>query len=119
MAKSHRIVGYNTEWKAAQRAESFGYYVCRSAGSHGAADVIAVRHGEVLGIQVKHHNGKSVNLSLYKDDIARLRELVKYGMMPMLWVRLLGGKWYEYLVTDEAMYVANWIDNQWVIGEAV
>jgi len=45
--------GYDAERKAKEKLEGEGYYVMRSAGSHGQFDLIAIGSMEVLAIQVK------------------------------------------------------------------
>jgi Holliday junction resolvase len=48
-----------------------GWYVSRSAGSHGAVDVLAAREGRILLIQVKSGSAR-----IKKEE---LEELVRWG----------------------------------------
>ena len=45
--------GYNLEQRAAEHLRSEGYYVIASRGSHGIVDLVALKPGEVLGVQCK------------------------------------------------------------------
>lgn len=44
------------EYKIRDHLESFGYWVIRSAGSKGEADLIAFKFGETLFVQVKSND---------------------------------------------------------------
>lgn len=48
-----------------------GFHVSRSAGSHGAVDVIAAKEGHILLVQVKSGRAR-----VRKDE---LKELIKWG----------------------------------------
>lgn len=50
---SHYSDGRRDEYKARDDLQANGYSVIRSAGSKGAVDLIAVKPGEVLFVQVK------------------------------------------------------------------
>jgi len=58
--------GYRFELKVKKLFERQGYVVYRSAGSKGAADLVALKAGEVLLIQVK------VNGRLQQKEVQRL-----------------------------------------------
>jgi len=45
--------GYRFELAVKKYLEKHGWYVVRSAGSHGAVDLVAIRNGTVLLIQCK------------------------------------------------------------------
>ncbi len=45
--------GYTFERKVSAHLESEGYYVIESRGSHGCADIAAIKHGQVLLVQCK------------------------------------------------------------------
>ena len=50
--------GYRLELKAKQELIAKGYYVVRSAGSHGAVDLVAMKEKELLLIQVGTYGSK-------------------------------------------------------------
>lgn len=49
--------GSDFERRTKAQLEGFGYAVIRSAGSHSPADLVAMRHGEIVGVQCKR-NGR-------------------------------------------------------------
>lgn len=49
--------GSDFERRTKEQLEGFGYAVIRSAGSHSPADLVAMRHGEIVGVQCKR-NGR-------------------------------------------------------------
>ncbi len=51
--RTNKARGTAFERKVADDLKSDGYLVIRAAGSHGAADLVAVKPGEVLFVQVK------------------------------------------------------------------
>ena len=51
--------GYNLEQRARKELEGRGYYVVRSAGSHGAVDLVALAGDHILLIQVGTHGSKN------------------------------------------------------------
>lgn len=65
--------GANLEYKVRRQFEEAGYYVVRSAGSRGVADLVAVKQGQVFWIQVK----KSTSTAKEKEKLEELVE--KYG----------------------------------------
>jgi hypothetical protein len=50
---NHAVAGRNLEWEVRHELEADGYSVIRSAGSKGAVDLIAIKAGQVLFVQVK------------------------------------------------------------------
>jgi len=59
--------------------ERDGFYVIRSAGSHGVADLVAVRVGEVLFIQCKANGRLSADERMRLTDAAQ-----RAGAIPVL-----------------------------------
>jgi|Deesub1362B_J571_1020462.scaffolds.fasta_scaffold00898_1 Holliday junction resolvase len=71
--------GRNFEYSIKKKLEDQGYYVCRSAGSHGAFDLIAIKNGVPWGIQCKASERVS------KTELEKLREIGrKYGIIPCI-----------------------------------
>jgi Holliday junction resolvase len=48
--------GTEAEKRTARRLEADGYHVTESRGSHGVADLVALKRGQVLLVQVKTGN---------------------------------------------------------------
>lgn len=71
--------GANFERRVKKYFEDLGYYVIRSAGSHGVFDLIAIKRGIVLGIQCKI-DGKLTP----KEKLAMLTASAKFGIKPLL-----------------------------------
>ncbi|MDA4127978.1 MAG: group I intron-associated PD-(D/E)XK endonuclease [Thaumarchaeota archaeon] len=63
--------GREREYKVMELLRKEGYRVSRSAGSHGAADVIAAKDGHVLLVQVKSGRAR-----MKKEE---LEELILWG----------------------------------------
>jgi Holliday junction resolvase len=53
MPNSNYRAGRDLEYAAAKDLEANGYFVIRAAGSHGLADLIGFKPGEVLVVQCK------------------------------------------------------------------
>jgi len=78
--------GYEIERKLKHRLEREGYYVIRSAGSHGAIDIFAMNSIEGLAIQVKR---SKVNKVLYPKEMAEMKMLsFPPFVLKQLWVWL-------------------------------
>ncbi|MHA2642876.1 MAG: hypothetical protein V2G41_09540 [bacterium JZ-2024 1] len=78
---------------ASDRLKQLGYYVARSAGSRGAADLIAISTQNILLIQVK--TTKAPQSSGFKGIIeAARRELLEVPCPPnvkrQIWIRAIG-----------------------------
>jgi len=74
------IKGRRLEYKVKKLLEDKGYYVIRSAGSHGSADLIAGNGYEVMLIQCKTDIKK-----ISKEDIRELnRAAVKVKAKPFI-----------------------------------
>jgi Holliday junction resolvase len=122
--KSGRVIGYNTELAAMKLLRERGMFTIRSSGSHGPADVYGIPlrgQGYTLAVQCKHYDGdRCPSLGMYADDIQRLRdEVMPYAMSAMLWIRIKGGKWFEFLVMEDHVYRVMWIDNEYKLEETV
>lgn len=68
------------EYRVKQYLEKQGYFVVRSAGSH-FPDLIAVKHGKVLAIEVKRNKPSP---SVLQEVEQKAKELMKYGITPCL-----------------------------------
>ncbi|MEM3549308.1 MAG: hypothetical protein QXJ23_09940 [Thermofilum sp.] len=64
------------EYRVKRHLERQGYFVMRSAGSH-FPDLIAVKDGEVLAVEVKKHMPPQ---SVIQEIEEKARELSKYGI---------------------------------------
>lgn len=51
--RTNKARGTAFERKVAEKLTTDGYLIIRAAGSHGAADLVAVKTGQVLFVQVK------------------------------------------------------------------
>ena len=71
--------GADLEREIKKLLEACGYYVIRSAGSKGIFDLLAVKSGVCLGIQVK------CNVKLKKlEELAMIQAYKRYGIYPIL-----------------------------------
>jgi len=70
--------GLKFEYEIKQLFESAGYYVMRSAGSHGIFDLIAIKNGKAFGIQCKYNNHLRP-----AERIAMLNAGKRYGIVPI------------------------------------
>ena len=74
--------GYLFERKVVEILKSFGFYVVRSAGSHGVFDVIGIKHGLVIGVQCK------VNRNPTRDEMKAMANAYHdFGIFPIAAVR--------------------------------
>ena len=79
MRNKRYVKGRRWEWKVKKQWEQDGFLVYRSAGSKGAADLIAIKDGQVYLIQVQ------VNKKPSRAKILRLiAEAWKYGAFAVL-----------------------------------
>jgi len=79
MANKRYVKGRRWEWKVREKLEREGFVVYRSAGSKGAADLIAIKNSQVYLIQVK------VNKKPMKEELVRLyEEAEKCGAFPFV-----------------------------------
>jgi len=72
------VRGRRFEYYVMKKLEDLGYYVVRSAGSHGTFDLIAIKNGAALGIQCKLGNVSRAE----KDKIVEVGR--RYGITPCL-----------------------------------
>ena len=79
--------GYDLEQKARRELEARGYYVVRSAGSHGAVDLVALADDHILLIQVGSLGSK--NASDY-EKLGRVKGPPGTGREMWLWRRRVG-----------------------------
>lgn len=86
--------GRDNEYRAMRDLEAEGYTVTRTAGSHGAADVIAWNDQHIRFIQIKSYIKR---MTSYAKDIAQLTELVTPpNATRELWIRKKGQRgWQE------------------------
>jgi len=79
MRNKRYVKGRRWEWKVKKQWEQDGFLVYRSAGSKGAADLIAIKDSQVYLIQVK------VNSKPTRAELDRLvDEALAYGAFPVL-----------------------------------
>jgi len=71
--------GRRWEWKVKEKWEREGFLVYRSAGSKGAADLIAIKDGQAYLIQVQVSNRPSRAKALRLLD-----EALMYGAIPVM-----------------------------------
>jgi len=72
--------GRRVEYRVKEFLERQGYFVVRSAGSR-FPDLIAVKDGRALAVEVKKHPPKGSEL---EELERRARELYRYGITPCL-----------------------------------
>lgn len=65
--------GANLEYRIKQVLEEDGAVVCRSAGSHGAFDLIAIYPNQIRLIQLKRVKGDVI--PTFKEDLDRMRSV--------------------------------------------
>lgn len=70
--------GYRFEREIFNLFESAGYYVIRSAGSHGTFDLIAIKDGVVFGVQCKYNNHLNK-----REELAMKLAFKQYGIIPI------------------------------------
>ena len=76
MPNKNYIKGYNKELKAKHELEAEGYIVIRSAGSHGACDLVAIDINFIRLIQLKSTVKHGASMTQYRDDVRKLTELL-------------------------------------------
>jgi Holliday junction resolvase len=59
--------GRRFEYVEKKRLENLGYIVLRTSGSHGFADLVAVKPGEVRFIQCKAQPATKADVKKYKN----------------------------------------------------
>jgi len=70
--------GYRFEREIFNLFSSAGFYVIRSAGSHGTFDLIAIKDGVVFGIQCKYNNHLNK-----REEMATKVAFKQYGIIPL------------------------------------
>jgi len=70
--------GYRFEREVFNLFQSSGYYVIRSAGSHGTFDLICVKDGVVFGVQCKYNNHLNK-----REEYAMKLAFKQYGIIPI------------------------------------
>ena len=79
MRENRYTKGISFEYSIKKKLENRGYYVCRSAGSHGAFDLVAIKNGIAWGIQCK------ASEYVPKTELEKLKEIGrKYGIVPCI-----------------------------------
>ena len=71
--------GRRFEYYVMDKLKRAGFYVMRSAGSHGVFDLLAVKSGVVLGIQCK--KGKYIPKA---EKQKMIETAMTYGIIPMV-----------------------------------
>jgi len=77
--------GYKFEREIFNIFQSAGYYVIRSAGSHGVFDIIAIKNGITFGIQCKYNNHLNK-----REEIAMKTAYKQFGIIPLYAYRFRG-----------------------------
>ena len=76
--------GRRLEYAARDRLIALGYYVIRSAGSKGLADLVALGPSDTILVQVKKKGSE-----YDKEKLDKLRRLqVQEGVRKELWIRI-------------------------------
>jgi len=70
--------GYRFEREIFNLFSSAGFYVIRSAGSHGVFDLVCVKDGVVFGIQCKYNNHLNK-----REEMAMKVAFKQYGIIPL------------------------------------
>jgi len=97
--------GSRKEYLAKKQLEEKGFFVIRSAGSHGVADLCAIASERVILLQIKTTK-KALTSNFaearYSEDIESLRSVTKIpsNCEKQLWVFLDRKGWTKYKVTD-------------------
>jgi len=74
MARQYRY-GASRERALKKMLEKRGWFVVRAAGSKGAVDLLAVKDGKCVGIQVKSGTARPTS-----EEKKQLSDLTKFGM---------------------------------------
>lgn len=83
MPNANYKAGVRAEYRTMKMLDAKGYITLRTAGSHGAFDVIAIGPHDTLCIQVKR--GRPAAISPLEEE--RLRELkVPEGVYKQVWL---------------------------------
>jgi len=80
------------ERKLFHQLEKEGWYVVRSAGSKGALDLVAIRDGKVMGIQVKKRKQLS---KAERENLEHLREKLGVPIFVVQYTEKGGIMWEE------------------------
>ena len=81
MGQTNYQKGYRLELRAAKELRAHGYYVIRSAGSHGPADVIALNSSRIIIIQIGTTGSKGP-----KDEDLLRRVPAPSGTLRQIWL---------------------------------
>ena len=73
--------GYRLELRAAKELRAHGYYVIRSSGSHGPADIIALNPSRIIIIQIGTAGSKGP-----KDEELLRRIPAPSGTIKQMWL---------------------------------
>jgi Holliday junction resolvase len=79
--RTNKARGSAFERKVAEKLTADGYLVIRAAGSHGAADLVAVKTGQVLFVQVKLGGAGACSPAEWNEFF---RLAVSVGALPIL-----------------------------------
>jgi hypothetical protein len=83
--------GKEAERKVREALEARGYYCVESRGSHGTIDVVGIGNNRLVLVQSKRTKRPTITPAMYREDIAKLRELIAKYALPVdtsveLWV---------------------------------
>lgn len=74
--------GYDAERRVAAALTAEGYYVLQSRGSHGPADLAAIKAGQILLVQVKGGNADDAMLGTWVNALYNLAAAA--GAVPVI-----------------------------------
>jgi len=96
--------GYQFERQVFHLFMSAGYYVLRSAGSHGIFDLIAIKHSIPFGIQCKYNNNIS---DIEKQSM--IQAYYQFGIIPL----------YVYRFKRKPLCILCLLDNKMISPEDI
>jgi hypothetical protein len=107
MPNKNYIRGRASEYKCQRDLETLGYQTARTAGSHGAADVIAWNKTHIRFIQCKTFK---TNQGSYSADLKKIESLLlPPSSQAELWTRKIGQKgWHSQDVLRVAPPLNQW-----------
>lgn len=85
MANKNYVSGRRFEYAVKKELEKRGWIAIRSAGSHSPFDIIAIKGGKILLLQLKHYKNGIMPLNEYKKEMMKLFKLnIAKTLKPLL-----------------------------------
>lgn len=101
--------GYKSEWKVRKIFEKFGWYVIRAGASLGVADLVCLKNGKCLLIQVKSTRKK---LFYYNDyDKPEFEKFDFYVVVDFAYKGIIITKPKKKIVFEEEQKLENFLKN--------